>query len=222
MSHSSWRATVAALTAIALLGAALASRAGALDRTIALMRARVSGAAPGNAPTGAPHAGTTTGASTPRPDNSRADTPVPALPNEDDTTLTSEDRAEITRDVLNREITRRREEESKFRTSKKAEFQIILSTLNIKSELVPKLTDVTFLLMTPNDIEAKMAREGRVHYLVFSEFRVEGSKVRVTLLDSNQSRRARAFVSSQSFSYEYSHTNGKWAGKLLTSGMLIS
>jgi hypothetical protein len=123
---------------------------------------------------------------------------------------------------LNREITRRREEASKFRTLKKAEFQIILSTLNIKSELVPKLTDVTFLLMTPNEIEAKLEREGRVGYLVFSEFRVEGSKVRVTLLDNNRSRRARAFVSSRSSSYEYSQTNGKWAGKLLKSGMMIS
>lgn len=142
--------------------------------------------------------------------------------NEGDLALTREDTAEITRDVLNREITRRREEESKFRTPKKAEFQIILSTLNIKSELVPKLTDVTFLLMTPNEIEAKLEREGRVGYLVFSEFRVEGSKVKVTLLDNNRSRRARALVSSRSFSYEYSQTNGKWAGKLVKSGMLIS
>ena len=64
--------------------------------------------------------------------------------NEDDITLTSEDIAEIMRDVLNREITRRREEGSKYRTLKKGEFQIILSTLNIEPELVPKLADVKF------------------------------------------------------------------------------
>ncbi len=142
--------------------------------------------------------------------------------NEDDITLTSEDRAEIVRDVLNREITRRREEESKYGTLKKGEFQIILSTLNIEPELVPKLADVKFILMKPSEIEARMKREGRVQYLAFSEFRVEGSKVIVTLLANNWSRRARAFVSSQSFSYEYSQTKGKWAGKLIKSGMLIS
>ncbi len=142
--------------------------------------------------------------------------------NEDNITLTSEDRAEIMRDVLSREITRRREEESKYGTLKKGEFQIILSTLNIEPELVPKLTDVKFILMKPSEIEARMKREGRVQYLAFSEFRVEGSKVIVTLLANNWSRRARAFVSSQSFSYEYRQTKGKWAGKLIKSGMLIS
>lgn len=51
--------------------------------------------------------------------------------NEGDITLTREDRAEIIRDVLNREITRRREGESKHGRLRKSEFQIILSTLNI-------------------------------------------------------------------------------------------
>jgi hypothetical protein len=146
--------------------------------------------------------------------------------NEDDITLTNEDRAEIVRDVLTREITRRREEESKYRTLKKGEktgeLQIILSTLNIEPELVPKLTDVKFILMKPDEIETRMKLEGRVHYLAFGEFRVEGSKVIVTLLDNNWSRRARAFVSSKSSRYEYSQANGKWAGKLINSGMLIS
>ena len=142
--------------------------------------------------------------------------------NEGDITLRREDRAEIIRDVLNREITRRREEESKYRTLKKGESQIVLSTLNIEPELVPKLADVKFILMKPSEIEARMKREGRVQYLEFSEFRVEGSKVMATLLANNWSRRARAFVSSQSFSHEYSQTKGKWAGKLIKSGMLIS
>ncbi|MEP6820012.1 MAG: hypothetical protein ABJA18_10800 [bacterium] len=123
---------------------------------------------------------------------------------------------------MNREITRRREEESKYGTLKKGEFQIILSTLNIEPELVPKLADVKFILMKRSEIEARMKREGRAQYLAFSEFRAEGSKVIVTLLANNWSRRARAFVSSQSFSYEYRQTKGKWAGKLIKSGMLIS
>ena len=45
--------------------------------------------------------------------------------NEDNITLTSEDRAEIVKDVLNREITRRREEESKYRTPKKVSLFIL-------------------------------------------------------------------------------------------------
>ncbi len=146
--------------------------------------------------------------------------------NEDDITLTNKDRAEIVRDVLTREITRRREEESKYRTLKKGEktgeLQIILSTLNIEPELVPKLTDVKFILMKPDEIETRMKLGGRVQYLALSEFSVEGSKVIVTLLDNNWSRRARAFVSSKSSRYEYSQANGKWTGNLIKSGMLIS
>jgi hypothetical protein len=41
-----------------------------------------------------------------------------------------------------REITRRRAGEAEYGPLKKGEFQIILCTLNIEPELVPKLTDV--------------------------------------------------------------------------------
>jgi hypothetical protein len=136
--------------------------------------------------------------------------------NEGDITPTREDRAEIVRDVLNREITRRREGESKHGAVKKGEVQIILSTLNIEPEVVPKLTDVKFILMKPSEIQVL-----RKSSLAFSEFRVEGSKVIVTLVATTLSRGFRAFVSSRSFTYEYRRTKGKWAGKLIKSGMLI-
>ena len=135
----------------------------------------------------------------------------------DDITLTNDDRAEIIRDVLNREITRRREGEAKYGPLKKGEFQIILSTLNIEPELVPKLADVKFILMKPSEIQVL-----RKSSLAFSEFRIKGSKVIVTLIDTTLSRGPRAFVSSRSFTCEYSQRKGRWAGKLIKSGMLIS
>jgi hypothetical protein len=140
--------------------------------------------------------------------------------NQDEIVLTDEDRTEIIRQILSREITRRREEESQYGTSSKGD--IILSTLNIEPELVPKIPDVNFIFLKPDEIEERVTRGG-LAYLEFSKFEAQGSKVVVALDNTYRGRRApRAFISSQSFSYEYRKVDGKWEGKLISSGTLIT
>jgi hypothetical protein len=144
------------------------------------------------------------------------------LANQDEIILTDEDRTEIVRQMLSREITRRREKEPKYGTSSKGNFEIILSTLNIKPELVPKIPDLNFIFLKPDEIEERVTRGG-LAYLAFSKFEVQGSKVVVALNSTFRARTApRSFVSSQSFSYEYRKVDGKWEGKLTSSGQLIS
>lgn len=148
--------------------------------------------------------------------------PLNVRASDDDLILTDEDRTEILRQVLGQEITRRKEEQTKYGRPRKDDYEIILSTLNIKPDLVPKIPDVKFIFLKPDEIEERVTRGG-LAYLAFSKFEVQGSKVVVTLDKSFRSRRRpRAFISVQSFSYEYRKVDGKWEGKLISSGLLIT
>ena len=61
-----------------------------------------------------------------------------------------------------------------------------------------------------------------VRYLAFSEFKVKGSKVIVSLDNTYISKKARAFIRIQSFEFEFRKINGKWEGKIIREGGLIT
>ena len=148
--------------------------------------------------------------------------PLNVRASDDDLILTDEDRTELLRQVLGQEITRRKEEQRKYGRPRKGDYEIIISTSNIKPELVPKIPDVNFIFLKPDEIEERVTRAG-LAYLAFSKFEVQGSKVVVTLDKSFKSRRRpRAFISVQSFTYEYHKVDGRWVGKLTRTGHLIT
>jgi hypothetical protein len=129
-------------------------------------------------------------------------------------TLTAEDKKEIVRQVLEREVVRMKEGSN---IKKGDVIEINLSTKNIGPELVPEVEGVRFKLVEPERVREKSIVGFR--HLAFGEFKQSGPVVTVTL--SNNYRRVR-FVNNRTFSYEFRRVDGKWEGKLVKEGRLIS
>ena len=149
----------------------------------------------------------------------RGDLRVPG----DDLKLTDEDRAEIVNQMLSREIARLKEERSKYERRRKGNLTLTLSTQNIKPSLVPDIAGVKFILIEPEEIEKRIKEARGISYLAFDKFEVKGQVVKVSL--SNVFRgagRIRTFISIQTNEYEYRKEDGKWSGKFVKSGRLIS
>ena len=149
----------------------------------------------------------------------RGDPRVPG----DDLKLTDEDRAEIVNQMLSREIARLKEERSKYERRRKGNLTLTLSTQNIKPSLVPDIPGVKFILIEPEEIEKRIKEARGTSYLAFDKFEVKGPLVKVSL--SNVFRgagRIRTFISIQTNEYEYRKEDGKWVGKFVNSGHLIT
>lgn len=153
--------------------------------------------------------------------NAKAYRGVP-LAHEDDLKLTDEDRAEIVSQTLKREIALIKEERSKYER-RKGILTLTLSTQNIKPSLVPDIPGVKFILIEPEEIEKRIKEARGISYLAFDKFEVKGSVVMVSL--SNVFRgagRIRTFISIRTNKYEYRKEDGKWIGKFIKSGHLIT
>lgn len=136
-----------------------------------------------------------------------------------------DDKADIIGQMLTREVTRYKKEKLKYDKPPAGDFEIILSLENIESDLVPKLPKVKFTVLTKKEIQKKIESTrifGGVRYLAFSEFKVEGSRVIVSVTNTYISKRGRTFIHTKSFEYEYQKTEGKWDGKLLKEGEMIT
>ncbi|MDQ2974838.1 MAG: hypothetical protein M3R69_05420 [Acidobacteriota bacterium] len=141
----------------------------------------------------------------------------------DDLKLTDEDRAEIVSQMLKREIARIKEERAKYDKRRKGILTLTLSTQNLKPSLVPSIPGVKFILIEPEEIEKRIKEALGISYLAFDTFEVKGPVVTVSL--SNVDRgpgRIRAFIYIKQNKYEYRKEDGKWVGKLINSGALIS
>lgn len=142
---------------------------------------------------------------------------------ENELKLTDEDRAEIVSQTLKQEVALIKEERAKYEVPSKADLTLRLSTQNIKPSLVPDIPGVKFILLEPAEIE-KRTKEGRgISYLAFVKFEVKGPVVMVSLSNAFRGMgRVRPFISIRTNNYEYRREDGKWVGKLVNSGRLIT
>lgn len=153
------------------------------------------------------------------PSSYRGDPRAPA----DDLKLTDEDRVEIVSQTLKREIAHIKEERSKYERGRKGNLTLTLSTQNLKPSLVPDIPGVKFILIEPAEIEKRIKEARGISYLAFDKFEVKGQVVKVSL--SNVFRgagRIRTFISIRTNEYEYRKEDGKWIGKFVKSGHLIT
>lgn len=96
--------------------------------------------------------------------------------------------------------------------------RIILSTKNIKTSWVPTLPKFKLVLLSPTEIQEKADREGDFLHLSFSEFKVRGSCVAVTIANSwAVAKRSRmGYLSGGGSTYEFHKESGKWVGKMVS------
>lgn len=141
----------------------------------------------------------------------------------DDVKLTDEDRAEIVSQMLKLEIARLEEERAKYETRRKGDLTLTLSTQNIKPSLVPDIPGVKFNLIEPEEIQKRIKEARGVSYLGFDKFEVMGPLVTVSLSNVHRGAgRIRPFIYIKTNEYEYRKEDGKWVGKLVNSGGLIT
>ena len=141
----------------------------------------------------------------------------------DDLKLTDEDRAEIVSQMLKREVARIKEERAKYDKRRKGILTLTLSTQNIRPSLVPNIPGVKFVLIEPEEIEKRIKEALGISYLAFDEFEVKGPVVKVSLSNAYRGAgRIRPFIYIKQNKYEYRKEDGKWVGKLINSGALIT
>ena len=85
---------------------------------------------------------------------------------------------------------------------------VYLSTENIAPELVPRIRDVRFMLLSPDE-QSNWPQSG-ISLFEFSDFVIKGSKVTLSLIDT-------WFIKSNRHSYvrityEFRKSSGKWVG----------
>jgi hypothetical protein len=96
--------------------------------------------------------------------------------------------------------------------------RIILSTKNIKTSWVPSLPKFKLVLLSPTEIQEKADREGDFLHLSFSELKIRGSCVAVTIANSwAVARNSRmGYLSGGGSTYEFHKQSGKWVGKMVS------
>ena len=141
----------------------------------------------------------------------------------DDLKLTDEDRAEIVSQTLKRETALIKEERSKYERRRKGDLTLTLSTQNIKPSLVPNIPGVKFILIEREEIEKRIKEARGISYLAFDKFEVKGVVVKVSLSNVDRGAgRIRPFIYIKTNEYEYRKEDGKWVGKVVNSGGLIT
>ncbi len=96
----------------------------------------------------------------------------------------------------------------------------LLSTENIKSELVPKIKGIKLILLEPKEIQERADKKGDlIFYLHFKKFKVEGSKVLVYLdnIPMYASNFTQRFLLGGGFTVEFQKKDGKWVGIIPSS-----
>jgi hypothetical protein len=118
--------------------------------------------------------------------------------NGNDIQLTDKDKAQIIKSIF---------------LTKKLEGRIIgiiyLSSENISPGLVPRISGIRIVLVSPEEIKERS--KINFWYFAFGEFKVKGSKVLVSL--GNNSRHVRSGATYQTTYYEYQKVKGRWKGK---------
>jgi hypothetical protein len=91
--------------------------------------------------------------------------------------------------------------------------EIILSSLNINTFTLPLKNRAKVTLLSPDEINAKVVRDGFVDYFVFSEFNIKGSKAFVKLegLHTINSDFGIQPLFGHGFYWEGKRKSGRWA-----------
>ena len=118
--------------------------------------------------------------------------------------LTAKDKSEIVKSVLNQFL---EDYPDEIQTD-----EIILSSLNINPLSTSLKSSLKLTLLSPEKIDVKIRQEGFVDYLVFSKFKVENSKVIVTLesLHSVEHKSEIIPVFGHGFVWESTKKSGRW------------
>jgi hypothetical protein len=132
------------------------------------------------------------------------------------TELTDSDKEEIVRLVLVEALVEKKIPDYLMLVENKK--AVVVSTLNFKKAWVPTLPDYTLKLMSPAEIQSQADAQGDFLYLSFDEFKVKGSCVAVTLVNSWAvgKKSGMGYLSGGGFSYEYRKQSGKWVGKWIS------
>lgn len=127
--------------------------------------------------------------------------------------LSETDKAEIVNQILEDSLGVNKIADYGLLTTQKG--AIILSTENIKSELVKPLKNISLKLMSESEISEKANKEGDFLYLSFDKFKVKGECVIVTIsntwavaIDSGK-----GYLSGGGSIYLYRKESGKLVGK---------
>jgi len=130
--------------------------------------------------------------------------------------LTDSDKEEIVRLVLVDALVEKKIPDYQMLVESKK--SVVVSTLNIKQARIPTLPDYTLKLMSPAEIQSRADGQGDFLYLSFDEFKVKGSCVAVTLVNSWAvgKKSGMGYLSGGGFRYEYRKQSGKWVGKWIS------
>ena len=102
--------------------------------------------------------------------------------------------------------------------------EVFLSAKNIDDLSAPKLDKVKLIVLSPDEIEKKIIRDGSLDYLVFTNLEVKKGKVFVTLESTRTVlyKSAVTPVSGHGFIYEYKKKAGKWIGENTDTSSFIT
>lgn len=95
---------------------------------------------------------------------------------------------------------------------------IVLSTENIREDLVPEIPGVNLIVLEPDEIQRKADREGNFLYLCFSKLEVQNERNAIVHLDNvwmKSSTSRHMYLSGGGLAIAYSKDSGSWKGTLL-------
>jgi hypothetical protein len=138
------------------------------------------------------------------------------IKNAKDIRITAEDKAQIVRFILLEDVFLNKH----LRRQEKKE-AVYLSTEEMSIQVLPKVSGISFVLVSPQEIEEKV--KNGFGYFAFQKFRVEGRKVLISFsyiyCDTGYKFRypgsSGSPNSTNGIRYEFQKVKGKWAGKAL-------
>jgi len=125
--------------------------------------------------------------------------------------ITEEDKAAIIRLTLERALIDKEIPDYDLIKDKE---NIVLSTENIDSNLVPKMQGINLILLASDGIQEKADREGDFLYLHFGPMEIKNSEVIVSLSNiwAVSKDSPNIYLSGGGFRIEYQKIAGKWVG----------
>ena len=129
--------------------------------------------------------------------------------------ISKDDKAEIVKLTLERALVAKAIPDYNF-IEKQDSF--LLSKENLTTELIPQIEGITLVPLTPEEIkEIANGRGDYVYYFKFTEFKVEDSKVVVSLDNIPMyAEKPTRLAFGGGFTIEYVKQDGKWLGKVLS------
>jgi hypothetical protein len=98
-------------------------------------------------------------------------------------------------------------------------WDVFLSTENIISTQIPKITGINLILISKEELEIK--RKTDFCFYSFSDFKIKGSKVLVSFGRTWFST-SKWGIRGESSNYEFKKVKGKWKGELVDTSISLS